>query len=52
MDRPVVTGDIIETWLKLGEGRSTFCFCVNRRHAQHVAERFIEAGVAAEYMDG
>jgi DNA repair protein RadD len=52
MDRPVVTGDIVETWLKLGEGRSTFCFCVNRRHAQHVAERFIEAGVAAEYMDG
>ena len=52
MDRPVVTGDIVETWLKRGEGRSTFCFCVNRRHAQHVAERFVEAGVAAEYMDG
>jgi superfamily II DNA or RNA helicase len=52
MDRPVVTGDIIQTWLKRGEGRSTFCFCVNRRHAQHVAERFLEAGVAAKYMDG
>jgi superfamily II DNA or RNA helicase len=52
MDRPVVTGDIVETWLKRGEGRSTFAFCVNRRHAQHVAERFLEGGVAAEYMDG
>jgi DNA repair protein RadD len=52
MDRAVVTGDIVETWLKRGEGRSTFCFCVNRRHAQHVAERFLEAGAAAEYMDG
>ena len=52
MDRPVLTGDIVETWLKRGEGRSSFCFCVNRRHAQHVAERFLEAGVAAEYMDG
>ena len=52
MDRPVITGDIVETWLKRGEGRSTFCFCVNRRHAQHVAERFLEVGVAAEYMDG
>jgi DNA repair protein RadD len=52
MDRSVVTGDIVTTWLKRGEGRSTFCFCVNRRHAQHVAERFIEAGVATEYMDG
>jgi DNA repair protein RadD len=52
MDRSVVTGDIVDTWIKRGEGRSTFCFCVNRRHAQHVAERFVEAGVAAEYMDG
>jgi DNA repair protein RadD len=52
MDRAVVTGDIVETWLKRGERRSTFCFCVNRRHAQHVAERFLEADVAAEYMDG
>jgi DNA repair protein RadD len=52
MDRAVVTGDIVHTWLKRGEGRSTFCFCVNRRHAQHVVERFVEAGVAAEYMDG
>ena len=47
-----MTGDIVDTWLKRGEGRPTFCFCVNRRHAQHVAERFVEAGVAAEYMDG
>jgi superfamily II DNA or RNA helicase len=52
MDRAVVTGDIVETWIKRGEGRPTFCFCVNRRHAQHVAERFLEAGIAAEYMDG
>jgi DNA repair protein RadD len=52
MDRSVVTGDIVDTWVERAEGRSTFCFCVNRRHAQHVAERFVEAGVAAEYMDG
>ena len=52
MDRSVVTGDIVETWLKRGEERPTFCFCVTRRHAQHVAERFVEAGVSTEYMDG
>jgi DNA repair protein RadD len=52
MDKAAITGDIVETWLKRGEGRSTFCFCVNRRHAQHIAERFLEAGVVAEYMDG
>jgi DNA repair protein RadD len=39
MDRPVVTGDIVETWLKLGEGQSTLCFCVNRCHARHIASR-------------
>jgi DNA repair protein RadD len=26
MDRAVVTGDIVETWLKRGEGRPTVCF--------------------------
>jgi DNA repair protein RadD len=52
MDRPIVTGDIVETWLKRGEGRPTFSFCVNRKHAQHVAERFLEVGIACEYMDG
>ena len=51
MDRPVVTGDIVETWLRLGEGRPTLVYGVNRRHAQHIAERFVESGVAAEYMD-
>ena len=51
MDRPVVTGDIVETWLRLGEGRPTLVYGVNRRHAQHIAERFVEAGIAAEYMD-
>ena len=52
MDKPVLVGDIIETWFKLGENRQTFCFCVNRHHAKHITERFLEAGVAAEYMDG
>jgi DNA repair protein RadD len=37
MDKAAITGDIVDTWLRRGEGRSTFCFCVNRRHAQHIA---------------
>jgi DNA repair protein RadD len=52
MDRPAITGDIVATWFSLGENRLTLCFCVNRRHAQHVCERFIESGIAAEYVDG
>lgn len=52
MDRSFITADIIETWLKRAENRPTFVFCVNRRHARHVAERFLEVGAAAEYLDG
>ena len=52
MDSPQITGDIVQTWLDRGQGRPTLAYCVNRRHAQHVCERFLEAGVAAEYMDG
>ena len=52
MDTADITGDIVAEWLKRGENRPTIAFCVNRRHAQHVCERFVEAGVAAEYIDG
>ena len=52
MDRPAITGDIVQTWLKRGEDRQTLAFCVNRKHAQHVADCFSEAGVTVEYMDG
>ena len=39
-------------WLKRGEDRPTLAFCVDRKHAQHVHERFEEVGVPSEYMDG
>ena len=52
MDVPVLTGDIITEWFKRGEDRPTLAFCVDRKHARHVHERFEEVGVAAEYMDG
>jgi DNA repair protein RadD len=51
MDKPQITGDIVSTWFSRGENRPTIAFCVNRRHAQHVCERFLEAGAAAEYAD-
>jgi hypothetical protein len=38
--------------MERGDNRPTFVFCVNRRHAQHIAQRFVEVGVACEYMDG
>ena len=51
MDKQALVADIVSTWLERGEGRSTICFAVNRVHAKHIQTQFIEAGVAAEYMD-
>jgi DNA repair protein RadD len=52
MDRPSITGDIVGEWLRRGEDRPTLAFCVDRKHARHVHERFEEVGVPSEYMDG
>jgi superfamily II DNA or RNA helicase len=51
MDKQALVADIVSTWLERGEGRSTICFAVNRVHAKHIQTQFIDAGVAAEYMD-
>lgn len=51
MNKAQLVGDIVETWLKRGENRQTLAFCVNRDHAKHISERFLEAGVQAEYAD-
>ncbi len=51
VDRPQIVGDIIKTWLERGENRPTLAFGVNRSHAEHLQQRFREAGVAAEYLD-
>lgn len=44
-------GDIINTWRQRGEDRPTLCYGVDRAHAEHIQQRFVEAGVAAEYID-
>jgi DNA repair protein RadD len=51
-DRKEIVANVIETWLKRGEGRSTLCYGVDRKHAQHLLDRFLEAEVKAEYVDG
>jgi superfamily II DNA or RNA helicase len=51
MNKEVLVADVVETWLKRGENRSTFCFAVDRAHAQHLQERFTAAGIACGYID-
>lgn len=50
-DTPTLVGDVVDTWLKRGEDRPTLVYGGNRVHAEHLQQRFVEVGVAAEYMD-
>ncbi len=50
-DKAELVGDVIKEWHERGENRPTLCYAVNRAHAKHLQERFIEAGIAAEYID-
>jgi len=52
MNKARLVADIVETWLTKGEDRPTLIYCVNRAHAQNIADAFNVAGVACGYMDG
>jgi len=51
-DQPEIVGNVIETWLKHARDRKTLVYGVNCAHAQHLQERFVEAGITCEYCDG
>jgi superfamily II DNA or RNA helicase len=51
MDRAGLVADVVDTWIDRAAGRPTLLFAVNRAHAKHLQEKFIEAGVAAGYID-
>jgi superfamily II DNA or RNA helicase len=51
MNRSALVADVVDTWRRLGNGRPTLCFAVDRAHAKHLQRQFVEAGVVAEYID-
>lgn len=51
MNQTELVADVVTTWLRLGEGRPTLCFAVNRAHAKALHDRFEEAGVPVAYVD-
>jgi superfamily II DNA or RNA helicase len=51
-DTPTVTGDAVQHYQRLAPGRAAVVFCVNIKHAEHVAEQFTAAGVSAHSVDG
>jgi superfamily II DNA or RNA helicase len=52
LDRQALVGNIVEHWKRLADGVRTVVFAVSIAHSKHITERFIEAGVAAEHLDG
>jgi superfamily II DNA or RNA helicase len=52
VDRHVITGRVIEHFERHLAGRTAIAFCVNVAHAEHVAQQFRDAGIAAESIDG
>lgn len=52
VDKPKITGSAIEHYRKLVDGKRAIVFCVNVKHAEHVAEEFNAAGIRAELLEG
>jgi len=50
-DKLKLVGNIIDTWQLRANGLPTLCYGVDRKHAQHLDERFREAGITCEYID-
>ena len=51
MNNAKITGDIIKTWIELGQGRPTILFAVNREHSDNLSQQFRAAGIRAKSVD-
>lgn len=52
LDNNAVVGDIIMNYKKLADGMRAICYCVNRKHSEHIAKSFNDAGIPAIHVDG
>lgn len=52
MDKPKLTGNIINHWRKYANGMKTVGFAVNIAHSQHLTRAFLDAGIRAAHLDG
>lgn len=52
MDVPTITGCAIEHYQRICPGVPAIAFCATVKHAEHVAEQFNAAGIAASSIDG
>lgn len=52
MDRPSITGDVIEHYRTYADGKTFIVFCSGVQHAANVARQFTEAGIPTRNIDG
>lgn len=52
MDKPKITGDALNHYRKLADGKRAVAFCVSVEHAKNVASQFAAAGIPSASLDG
>ena len=52
IDKPAITGDAVEHYLKICNGKRAIVFCCTVDHANHVAGDFEAAGIPSASIDG
>lgn len=52
VDRPTVTGDAVQHYLKYANNKRCVVMCATINHALHVCDAYIQAGIPAEHIDG
>ncbi|MCP3674913.1 MAG: DEAD/DEAH box helicase [Gammaproteobacteria bacterium] len=49
-DKPDITGDAVEHYIRLANGKQAITFCVTIEHAEHVANEFNNAGIKTKAL--
>lgn len=52
MDKPSITGDAVDHYRQLANGRRAVAFACSIEHSRHVVADFRAAGISAEHVDG
>lgn len=52
INKPTITGNAIEHYRQHADGKSAVVFCMSRRHAEDVCQRFCDAGYRFAVLDG
>ena len=52
MDKPKITGNAVDHWIRHGNGQRNVVMCTSIKHAEHVRDTYLERGIPAECIEG